>query len=478
MFILDNECSTDIKNAIKNYNANFQLVPPHQHRRNAAEKAIKTVKNHLLSGLATCHKNFPITEWDRILPQAEITLNLMRNCRIQPHLSAWAYLNESYDFTKNPMAPPGSKILIHQKPANRASWAFHGIQGWYIGPTLQHYRCVRCYVPSTRSEVISDTIKFIPDYIPIPSATIEDYIKAAMEQTIAAIKTQKLKNNKSSNNITPITSYVQVSNLLNNNPIVKSNNTIQNYTNNTNICDQKIKQSEYQQPLLKKKMEHNIKYKKPQITPLSDEEFENLLKNLRKPKNTSEGETLRQKNTNTDLFINHMYDDNTGKKQSLDTLLKKNPTIWGTALSNELGRLAQGVRDIEGNNVLDFIPYKEVPQDRIVTYSNMVCDIRPLKAEKFRVRLTVGGDRLQYPDDTASPAATLLETKLLLNSTISQSAQGARFMTLDIKDFFLQTVMDRPEYMKIHSRYFLNDIREKYNIRTKIHKDGYVILQN
>ena len=120
-----------------------------------------------------------------------------------------------------------------------------------------------------------------------------------------------------------------------------------------------------------------------------------------------------------------------------------------------MGRLSQGVRDIEGNDVIDFIQFSDVPTDRIVTYSNMVCDIRPLKKEKFEVRLTVGGDRLQYPDDTASPAATLLETKLLLNSTISQSAQGARFMTHDIKDFFLQTVMKRPEYMKIHSKYFL-----------------------
>ena len=104
----------------------------------------------------------------------------------------------------------------------------------------------------------------------------------------------------------------------------------------------------------------------------------------------------------------------------------------------------------------------------------MVCDVRPLKTEKFRVRLTVGGNHLQYPDDTASPAATLLETKLLLNSTISQSTQGARSMTLDIKDFFLQTVMDRPEFMKIHSKYILKDIHDKYNITNKIHTDGYV----
>ena len=62
----------------------------------------------------------------------------------------------------------------------------------------------------------------------------------------------------------------------------------------------------------------------------------------------------------------------------------------------------------------------------------MVCDFRPFKEEKYRVRLTVGGDCLQYPDDTASPAASLLETKLLINSTISQSAYGYKFMTLDI----------------------------------------------
>ena len=104
-------------------------------------------------------------------------------------------------------------------------------------------------------------------------------------------------------------------------------------------------------------------------------------------------------------------------------LLEMNPK--GTVLSNKLGQMAQGISDIEENNVMDFIPYNKVLKDRIVTYSNVVCDIRPLKIEKIRVRLTVGGDGLQYPDDTASPVATLLETKLLLNSTILQSTQGA-----------------------------------------------------
>ena len=57
------------------------------------------------------------------------------------------------------------------------------------------------------------------------------------------------------------------------------------------------------------------------------------------------------------LLLNHMYDGLTGKKQSIDTLLKNNPNVWETALSNELGRLSQGVRDIVGNDVIDFIHF-------------------------------------------------------------------------------------------------------------------------
>ena len=67
LFILDNECSNDLKLAILNTNSTFELVPPHQHRRNAAERAIRTAKNHLLAGIATCDPDFPITEWDRLL---------------------------------------------------------------------------------------------------------------------------------------------------------------------------------------------------------------------------------------------------------------------------------------------------------------------------------------------------------------------------------------------------------------------------
>ena len=110
----------------------------------------------------------------------------------------------------HPMAPPGSKIIIHTKPANRSSWAFHGVQGSYIAPSLQHYRCVRCYVPTTRSELISNTIKFLPEYIPIPNATIEDYIKATLEKILTTMQSQdkvKSVHKKSNSNQDLLKSY-------------------------------------------------------------------------------------------------------------------------------------------------------------------------------------------------------------------------------------------------------------------------------
>ena len=133
--------------------------------------------------------------------------------------------------------------------------------------------------------------------------------------------------------------------------------------------------------------------------------------------------------------MNHIFDLNS-KVISIDKLLQsKIAKIWEIALTNELGRLAQGTNNIVGNDAIDIIFKKDVPRNKMVTYARMVCDYRPFKSEKYRVRLIVGGDRLEYPDNSASPAVSLLETKLLLNSTISQSSKGCKFMTMDIKDF-------------------------------------------
>jgi hypothetical protein len=171
LYILNNKASTDVKKSLAKYGLNHQLVPPHLHRRNAAERAIRTFKNHLLACLPICDSNFPVSEWDRILFQVKLTLNLLRSSRVNPKLSAYAYLNGNFDFNKTPLAPPGTKVIVHLKPDQQASCAYHGEEGWYVGPSMEH----KCYLPITGQERDVDTLEFFPKSILFPKVSIKDY---------------------------------------------------------------------------------------------------------------------------------------------------------------------------------------------------------------------------------------------------------------------------------------------------------------
>jgi hypothetical protein len=77
LHLLDNKCSTKFKERIKSNDMEYQLVPPHDHRRNIAETVIKVFKAHFISILCGCDKFFPLHLWDRLLPQAKLTLNML-----------------------------------------------------------------------------------------------------------------------------------------------------------------------------------------------------------------------------------------------------------------------------------------------------------------------------------------------------------------------------------------------------------------
>ena len=103
-------------------------------------------------------------------------------------------------------------------------------------------------------------------------------------------------------------------------------------------------------------------------------------------------------------------------------------------------------------------------------------DYRPLTDEPYRTRMVVGGDKLAYFEYPGSPAASLLETKLLLNSVISDAHLGARFLSCDLKEFFLFSFMTRPEYMRIPLRHIPADIIATYNLLPLVHK-GFVYIK-
>jgi hypothetical protein len=143
---LDNECSAILKQYMRDERVDFQLVPPGNHRRNAAERAIRTFKNHFIAGLCSLDPQFPLHLWDRLVPQAELSLNLLRGSRLNPKLSAWAQINGTFDFNCTPIAPPGIRVLVHARPTDRTSWSPHALDGWYTGPALDSYRCYKVWI--------------------------------------------------------------------------------------------------------------------------------------------------------------------------------------------------------------------------------------------------------------------------------------------------------------------------------------------
>jgi hypothetical protein len=71
---------------------------------------------------------------------------------------------------------------------------------------------------------------------------------------------------------------------------------------------------------------------------------------------------------------------------------------------------------------------KSILNDRKITYGKIVCDNKPHKQEKERVRLTVGGDRLDYSGDVATSTANITTFKILINSTLSTEEAAMMMM--------------------------------------------------
>ena len=69
--ILDNQKSASYEEAICASGMTFELVPPNDHRRNMAEKAIQTFKDHVFGVLSGRAPTFSLHLWCQLLPQVE-----------------------------------------------------------------------------------------------------------------------------------------------------------------------------------------------------------------------------------------------------------------------------------------------------------------------------------------------------------------------------------------------------------------------
>lgn len=458
LHILDNECSQELKDAFSKYDIAFQRVPPKEHRANSAERAIRTFKNHFISILCTLDSKFPLSEWDRLLPQTILTLNLLRSSRIHPSLSAHASLFGNYDFNRVPLAPPGTQVVAHVAADSRTTFGQHGKVGWYIGPSPEHYRCYKCYFSDTMSERDVLTVDFFPEKIPFPRFTAEDYLKQTAEDML-----HLLHSKSTSTSTTPLSFGPPILNAF------------------AKVAD-----------ILGRAIQPPLPPSAPRVsispTPVAPPRVSILSQPPTLPILPRRSPRLHHANSmqHDPSVAGKMFNSSTGRAETIDSLIRGPDTvIWTKSLSNEWGRLAQGISKnrlstdcILGNNTIFFILPSQVPSGRKVTYANFVCTMRPGKSEPCRIRMTVGGDRLDAYQDVRSPAVGITDTKLHLNSTISDAKHGARYCTGDLKDFFLASNMKIYQYMRVHRRYLPAEVIAEYSL-TPAHFDskGYVYLE-
>ena len=88
---------------------------------------------------------------------------------------------------KHPLAPSGTRIIAHVDANNRQYWDLHGEVGWYVGPALNHYQCVTCYFPKTRSTRVCDTVTFLPTNIKFPEVRLVDHLKQAATDIVTIL---------------------------------------------------------------------------------------------------------------------------------------------------------------------------------------------------------------------------------------------------------------------------------------------------
>ena len=554
---LDNECSDILKEFMTNEGIDYQLVPPHVHRRNAAERAIRTLKKHFVATLCSTDPAFPLYLWDRLLPQAMLSLNLMRGSRMNTKLSAYVQLFGVYDYNRTPIAPPGTRAIIHDKPANRETWAAHGLDGWYIGPAMESYRCYTCWINETRRERICDTVAFLPMHVALPVATPNDMILASLKDIAQALKHPTL----AATMVPPIitnqnrTALIQLQTLLDpetprpddvhspplslrqpepttvppasslrvvNDPLdpieiptTPRRGNLSHTTEHTtamtpdkvpNLIDDDVLPAIPELPIPLPVTPPNED--PTETAPLTEATFQSLTgpKARKQRRATRRAPTAPRRNhhrtrTSTgtprrqpqhlaahaaatattfypDEFALHgnAFNPDTGKIAEYKELsLCSDGPHWIESNCEEIGRLFQGYKKIPGTNTCVFIRKADIPKHKRATYLRIVAAHRPEKENAFRVRWTCGGNLIVYEFDASTKTADLPTVKCHLNSVLS--TRNARFMTLDLKDFFLGTPLVDFEYMRIPRHCIPDVIMDLYNLWDMVEPDGYIYVR-
>jgi hypothetical protein len=368
---------------------------------------------------------------------------------------------------------------------------------------MHHYRCQNVYISTTASERIVDTLEFFPHnyqmpqlsstdrlliaakdmtdafqnpHPDVPFASVGDDTVAAL-MALAAIFKLKLKQDPSpATHASPATlvqrpSLIPSSNQILNSPMPLRRQTRSQTTIHTQDIPNVPSPPRVVTPLIIRQSPPRVPTRSQRLSPrnLSQDDFCGMY-------SSHMAIALGNKHWSHRHQANAVIHPVTGKEMEYSALMKdpRLQPLWTRGFGNECGRLFQGIRDIPGTDTCFFIELKNIPNDRKVTYGKIFCDYKPHKKEKECVRLTVGGNRLDYSGDVATSTVDITTFKILINSTLS--TEDAAMMMMDIKNYYLNTPLPRFEYMKMLLSRFPDEIVQKYNLKA-LAVDGWVYIE-
>jgi Reverse transcriptase (RNA-dependent DNA polymerase) len=465
---LDNECPQQVKDYFSKRDVKFQLAPPGEHRTNIAERAIRTAKGHLKAGWWSMDKEFPMHLWDKTIPQAEITLNLLRGSRINPNLSAWEQIMGRFDFNATPLAPPGVRVLAHARASQRGTWATNAFQGWYVGPAMDHYRCFQVWATKTRQTRIVNQVVWFPTKA-FPRLTSVELLRATVEDL------QVILTNPPTETFVGSMEQTQRGQLI----------------NLHEILHQTVEALDLSKPGAHKpdaarlgvphKAPTNAETHTPSLGVVDTDTPRRSNRSTQRPVRYQAHEAVTTSMAiSPSEFVGMAINPDTGRLTEYRKLATSSiGPRWHLAFSKEWGRLFQGYRcptdpthTVQGTSTCQLIHPSEIPNGKKATYIRIVADYREHKADPYRVRCTVGGNLIDFPGDTSTRGADLLTVKCLFNNVVS--TPGARAACIDIKDFYLNNILPHAEFVRFRREDIPQDIWTQYNLDHYVTADDYI----
>lgn len=481
LHVMDNESAADTRQFLAESQIQTQLVPPSNHRANKAERAIRTFKNHFIAALSGLPSQFPQAQWDHLLPQIELTLNLLRRCRIKPQISAWEAVNGAYSYSKHPIAPLGTPILIFDAPDARRTFAAHGAPGFYLGPSFDHYRCFNCWSSTTHSTRVSDTVSWHPVSAPfpvshpqhlllrvreylqrsdllIPQARVQaaiEHLDAALE-TVATIRTRDIPTNNEGPHTPPGFAPFRALNPFEGRnarpkppppqhlfappvppaPVPRVEDL---------PAAEIVWPSPHEEPTPLPRVDTPPTPPAPTLTleaTLNTQPAEpTAIEHIQPPATPELRRSTRLRRPNS------LYPAEASvaavSLPPMSTLLRGPDCLrWMLATEQEFTRLATEWK------VMEFIPFRDMPKETRPHLWNAIPSIKT-DAEgnhKMRVRGCVNPAQQDHTQDVAALTAALPAIKILLNITATEDRVWS---SADIKDYYLHSQLPAAEYMRI-----------------------------